>query len=1017
MHAFQPGYRHRLSRLGFAAVGLLILACGGSGDVAPNPPPPPPPPAPVVTTVDVTPATKNLQTGDSLQFSATVKDQSGNPVSGKTPAWSASPLTVATISASGLVKAIGVGTASITATVEGRNGVANVVVTAPARIEIDSTHSAQGSIGSNGGSLTLSSGQTTFLLTVPKAALDAPVQIVMRPLTALRELPASGQFFAGVKLEPTGTTFLKPLTLRVVAPLTPIAGTAIAGYIADDSGQVTALTPATRSGDTLTLSVPHFSVGGWGQFVPAQFPPEPPPPTQSSGTGGFISAVTAAEVMQSSLSTFLKLFRDWQAQVILPQMASALLPDPLFKAAYEADQWLFYLKDAEVRIGGIRGRLVPEEQAIRQALGQTLTDGINSLNARCSNSGTGVFAVDAVRAFMLQAIAATWTIDDVAHGLDLLAVTHRSCVSVMNTLADFPATPTPGQLAQLDLTYGVKFSPITHTVPQLANIVFKVSLDLFGTTTDGNQILQTDAGGHLSGAVTPTGAEDFTALMMSCIHPSNGAFLDNICNFLTVTRPFGTTVTGNVTILSQQALVGISNVRKFVGNLTIGPATSGNPITTTDLIELRGLREVTGDLTIVGPGSISKLTGLAGLIKVGGTLKLRNIPQVTTLGPLGTLDYGGLDLEAMDGLTTLGGLHAPPAIMSGDIRMVKNKNLFDASIFRNVTSVGGALDIQGNPLFVNLDDVGSITDVGHAATIGGIGLTSVAALANLQTIDGDLRLMVNELDHLSTLDLPALTTVGGHFYTDVNRFVTTPTTTSLLPIRLTALTHIIGGTLGGGGASAVVRPYSLFFPSLQAVGQTASGVNIDQVKGLRSLIMGAFNTAAGVINLSQNQDLQTVVIGSVSTPGIVNINLNPALTTLQVDGVFQADGAALNIAGNPALTALHLNGPIQAGGTFNIDNNDALTVIPFGGPVQVLGTLNIDHNKSLTLIQFSGGTVGETLNIDNNLVLSSLLGSLASIAGTLNVDNNPKLSNQAAMAWAAGIAVGGGKFIVHNGTP
>src|SRR6185295_16270925 len=133
---------------------------------------------------------------------------------------------------------------------------------------------------------------------------------------------------------------------------------------------------------------------------------------------------------------------------------------------------------------------------------------------------------------------------------------------------------------------------------------------------------------------------------------------------------------------------------------------------------------------------------------------------------------------------------------------------------------------RGNPLFTNLNDIGPVTHVGGDVAIGGTGLTSIARLANLRTIDGDLRLMVNDLDALSAFELPALTTVGGGLPSDVTRYVSTPTPTSVLTIRFAALTDIIGGVIGQGHNNVAVRPFDLVLPVLQTVGQSGGAVNI-----------------------------------------------------------------------------------------------------------------------------------------------------------------------------------------------
>jgi len=87
----------------------------------------PPPPAPVAS-VTVSPAAASMSVGTTVQLTATLKDANGLPTSGSVT-WATSNGTVATVSASGLVTGLGVGTATITATSGGQSGTAAVSVT------------------------------------------------------------------------------------------------------------------------------------------------------------------------------------------------------------------------------------------------------------------------------------------------------------------------------------------------------------------------------------------------------------------------------------------------------------------------------------------------------------------------------------------------------------------------------------------------------------------------------------------------------------------------------------------------------------------------------------------------------------------------------------------------------------------------------------------------------------------------------------------------------------------------
>src|SRR5688572_16664765 len=95
-----------------------------------------PGPSTSVASVGVTPATLTLTTGQTQQLTATLRDAGGAVLTGRTITWTTSAPTVATVSSSGLVTAVASGTATITATSEGRSGTATVTIssTTPAPV-------------------------------------------------------------------------------------------------------------------------------------------------------------------------------------------------------------------------------------------------------------------------------------------------------------------------------------------------------------------------------------------------------------------------------------------------------------------------------------------------------------------------------------------------------------------------------------------------------------------------------------------------------------------------------------------------------------------------------------------------------------------------------------------------------------------------------------------------------------------------------------------------------------------
>lgn len=88
-------------------------------------------PTPVVASVTISPATASLLTGGTQQLTATAKDASGAVITGQTFTWTSSATSVATVSSTGSVTAVGAGAATITASTGSVNGTAAIGVTTP----------------------------------------------------------------------------------------------------------------------------------------------------------------------------------------------------------------------------------------------------------------------------------------------------------------------------------------------------------------------------------------------------------------------------------------------------------------------------------------------------------------------------------------------------------------------------------------------------------------------------------------------------------------------------------------------------------------------------------------------------------------------------------------------------------------------------------------------------------------------------------------------------------------------
>ncbi|MGH7532293.1 MAG: Ig-like domain-containing protein [Gemmatimonadales bacterium] len=109
----------------------------------------------VVASVVVAPGSVGWSLGDSTKFGATVKDASGALLTGVPVTWTASDTAVLSVSSQGMGRAVGAGTAHVTATAGGKAGTASVTVSggvvpppaSPVGSVVVTPGSASGSVG------------------------------------------------------------------------------------------------------------------------------------------------------------------------------------------------------------------------------------------------------------------------------------------------------------------------------------------------------------------------------------------------------------------------------------------------------------------------------------------------------------------------------------------------------------------------------------------------------------------------------------------------------------------------------------------------------------------------------------------------------------------------------------------------------------------------------------------------------------------------------------------------------
>ncbi|MGQ0539484.1 MAG: Ig-like domain-containing protein, partial [Gemmatimonadaceae bacterium] len=186
-----------------------------------------------VDRVAIAPLTADVSLGASRQLAANVLDRSGNAIPGRLVIWSSSNSGVATVSTAGLVSAVSLGRATITATSDGKSGTATIDVVDPVasvritpvgpqtlrvggRVQLTATpFNAAGqqlgprpttwvssnpnvaSVTASGEVTAISVGQATITAEIESRQAQAPVSVTLIPVSSVTLTPSSLAMFRG----------------------------------------------------------------------------------------------------------------------------------------------------------------------------------------------------------------------------------------------------------------------------------------------------------------------------------------------------------------------------------------------------------------------------------------------------------------------------------------------------------------------------------------------------------------------------------------------------------------------------------------------------------------------------------------------------------------------------------------------------------------------------------------------------------------------------------------------------
>lgn len=662
-----------------------------------------------VSRVEVAPGSLAMFVGETVQLTATARDEGGDVITGAAVTWSSGNPGVAKVTPDGRVTAVGTGTARITATAGGKSGEANVV--GGPRIGLESGRGTTAVIGVEGGTLSTSSASgVDYALTIPPGAVMAPVSITMTPISAVAKFPLSGGFGGGVDLQPSGLVLAVPAELRIEIGQRP-SGTGLRLFALSYEGTGSLLLPdlVKDLGTEARLHISHFSGGavGFGTIIDIEALLGLPDVLQS-----FDSAQSAPYRAQLVPILFgpppvdtaaaEQAFADWFRNVVLPRAAAASDDPDLFEAVSVYLTWYVvsqFFADHDLRFGtqqlSFIATIAPKLRAA--ILGNIATCRASASIGALANAVFWMDQATVVNAYGTQG----FNYDSLQMTTDML---QNDCAAIVLEQVNLPNILDVGT----QYTMGLDFAVDLGAAKVRTNLPFKVVLAPLSTTNVNIQLPDgfTDSAGFFPREVTATAAGAVDIIAVACpVLPGRTVHTELACDSELIQRqatdpqqpppPTSCADTlappnGLTQIFSVASFNAAAKFRVIVGNVSV------HTIDSLPNVDFPCLEIVTGGFGITNPKMQS--ISFPRLAEVGFTLNLVQNAVLTTasfpaLSSVGARSQfgGGLGIADNPALSslTIGAvtIHTVGPVQGGGLQLFQPLALQDLSGLSTAISV------------------------------------------------------------------------------------------------------------------------------------------------------------------------------------------------------------------------------------------------------------------------------------------------------------------------------------------
>jgi hypothetical protein len=453
------------------------------------------------------------------------------------------------------------------------------------------------------------------------------------------------------------------------------------------------------------------------------------------------------------------------------------------------------------------------------------------------------------------------------------------------------------------------------------------------------------------------------------------------------------TINGDMSITGTQVsdLSPLSSLTTINGKLQIG-SEFYNQSNITSLTGLENVTDITDDLVLYRLTGILSLSGLSGLIMVGGEIKIEE-GTLSSLSGLSSIQNvtGAFRIDDLPNLSTLSSFPSTLTSIGGNLYL-DQLNITSLSGLENITSVGSLTIRICNNLtsIVGLSNLTTVND--FISFTGNPNLTNLNGFSGLTSIGGKLRMWIQ--DNLTDLTgLSNLTSVGELDFRDNT--------------SLTNLNGLHNLTTVNGDFNIANHPILNDITALANISTFGGKVdfsNNDAMTTLNGFPSGITELGGGLF-IENNLLLNDIT--ALSNIQLINGNLhienNIALTQLNgLSGVTHIDGY-LNVINNDALVQFNDLANLDsigmnATGGIVIRDNPLLTSIPQWNN---LGYVNWDitiknNNQLASLTGWNNLDKSRSILISNNPVLSTInnfMDNVNFILGALSISNNNQLTS------------------------